>query len=490
MKVFFTLTSVFCFIFCLPQSQMTVQEIDNKNLSLKNIEFDNEGKNLTTICVEVYRNAKNIDYKKGQIDALLKSNEYRINSRSDVSLILSDTKEIENLAISVSDYYSLGMAKLQRSAVFVSLGLYSQAKSNLQNIFRYVPLVKYDEQRENINVNAYFILASIYNEYQDNDKCIYYYKKMFAEASKMAATNPKKAGWIINASNCLAQSYTNERQYKEAKYYLRIQERYLKKNNNKFYLAMFHGTKGHFLVTFRNEGSKKDNLDSATYHLKKAESYAKEIDNKLLLKQIYRDLATVFAEKKDYHNQVDYLEKTLAVTDNLDVIRNKNLQKIDLKITDKIPTDENQDYQNHLIIFCIIVLVIVCFLIVWRTIYCNDSRPILNKKPSNQLLDAPIDTAKLSLKELLDLGVRNDPSFYLQFMNTFPEFDKKLLNINPTIKVSDIEYCALIKLNLDTKQIATIKKMSVGAVEAKKYRIRKKLNISYNENMSVVLSQY
>lgn len=57
------------------------------------------------------------------------------------------------------------------------------------------------------------------------------------------------------------------------------------------------------------------------------------------------------------------------------------------------------------------------------------------------------------------------------------------------MKVSDIEICAFIKLNIDTKQIATIKKMTVGAVEAKKYRIRRKLNISSDENMYIWISR-
>ena len=490
MKAIYILVFFFVFIMYHSQKQMNIEEIDNKNLSLKNIDFDNEGKNLTTFCREVYRNAKNIDYKKGQIDALLKSNEYRINNQENGNLVISDTKEIENLAISLSDYYSLGMAKLQRSVVYVSFGLYQEAKKDLQNVSKSVHLVKNAEQRKIINVNSYAILASIYNEYQDKEKCLYYYKKIFAEASKMAVTNPERAVWMITASRCLAESYTDESQYEDAEYYLRIQGKYLKKNDNKFYLAMFHTTEGHFLSTVKNKESEKINLDSAIYHLKKAESYAKDIDNKLILKQIYRDLATVYSAKKDYQGQIDYLEKTVAITDSLDVIRKINLQKIDLKISDKVITDENQNHQNYLIIFCILALVIVCSLIVWQTIYRNNPNPVINKKPFTQVIAAQIDATKLSLKELLDLGIKNDPSFYLQFMNAFPEFDKKLLNVNPSIKVSDIEYCALIKLNLDTKQIATIKKMSVGAVEAKKYRIRKKLNISHNENMAVILSRY
>lgn len=93
-----------------------------------------------------------------------------------------------------------------------------------------------------------------------------------------------------------------------------------------------------------------------------------------------------------------------------------------------------------------------------------------------------------SINHLTNLALDNDPSFYVTFIETYPDFGKKLLKINPMIKASDIEFCAYIKLNLETKQIATLKKMSVRAVEGKKYRIRKKLDISVDENMYIWLS--
>ena len=51
-----------------------------------------------------------------------------------------------------------------------------------------------------------------------------------------------------------------------------------------------------------------------------------------------------------------------------------------------------------------------------------------------------------------------------------------------------MEFCTLIKLNLETKEISVLKKMTVGAVEAKKYRIRQKLNISREQNMYIFIS--
>ncbi|QIG89308.1 hypothetical protein G6R40_06270 [Chryseobacterium sp. POL2] len=84
---------------------------------------------------------------------------------------------------------------------------------------------------------------------------------------------------------------------------------------------------------------------------------------------------------------------------------------------------------------------------------------------------------------LTELAYKNDKMFFISFLKIFPEFSSKLTKINPSIKSTDVEFCALLKLNLNTKEIARIRKLSVRAVEAKKYRIRKKLGISTKDCM-------
>lgn len=90
-----------------------------------------------------------------------------------------------------------------------------------------------------------------------------------------------------------------------------------------------------------------------------------------------------------------------------------------------------------------------------------------------------------TLNKLVSLAHENNPKFYEKFKEAYPYFYKRLLKVNPKLSYSDLEYCALIRLNLDTKKIATIKRSTVGAIESKKYRIRKKLDISTEENIYI-----
>ncbi|MGM9476085.1 7TM diverse intracellular signaling domain-containing protein [Pedobacter sp. GSP4] len=89
----------------------------------------------------------------------------------------------------------------------------------------------------------------------------------------------------------------------------------------------------------------------------------------------------------------------------------------------------------------------------------------------------------LSLKELTDLAHSRDPSFMERFRATETVFIDELLKRSPLLLTAELELCAYMRLNFDTKEIARTCKISVRAVESRKYRIRKKLGIDGETNM-------
>ena len=82
-----------------------------------------------------------------------------------------------------------------------------------------------------------------------------------------------------------------------------------------------------------------------------------------------------------------------------------------------------------------------------------------------------------SYSALIEMVKTNDPAFFSAFQEIFPDFFKKLSDINPNLVLSEIEFCALLKLNLSTKDIARYRFIEPRTVQNKKYRIRKRLNI-------------
>ena len=85
--------------------------------------------------------------------------------------------------------------------------------------------------------------------------------------------------------------------------------------------------------------------------------------------------------------------------------------------------------------------------------------------------------ARHNYSQLLQMLEQRDPAFMNYFDEMFPGFSKKLLEINPQIVQSEIEFCSLLKLKISTKDIARYKYITSKTVQNKKYLIRKKLNI-------------
>jgi len=92
-----------------------------------------------------------------------------------------------------------------------------------------------------------------------------------------------------------------------------------------------------------------------------------------------------------------------------------------------------------------------------------------------------------NIQEILSLAENNSPMFFEKFQVFFPHFIPEILRINPNLIHSELYFCALMKLDFDTKKIAQCTKNSIRAVESKKHRIRKKLNISSEININSFL---
>lgn len=101
-------------------------------------------------------------------------------------------------------------------------------------------------------------------------------------------------------------------------------------------------------------------------------------------------------------------------------------------------------------------------------------------KTNNELMKQKIlinDLSEENIQEIFTLAENNSPLFFEKFQLLFPHFIPEILNINSDMIHSELYFCALMKLDFDTKRIAQCTNVSTRAVESKKYRIRKKLGI-------------
>ncbi|MBK6976807.1 MAG: hypothetical protein IPH28_06520 [Cytophagaceae bacterium] len=94
---------------------------------------------------------------------------------------------------------------------------------------------------------------------------------------------------------------------------------------------------------------------------------------------------------------------------------------------------------------------------------------------------------KKSLVNLIDSNISSSHDwkvFESNFNQVHEEFLKKLQLEHPQLSHGDLKLAAYLRMNLSTKEIAQLLNITVRSVELKRYRLRKKLNITTDENLN------
>jgi len=71
----------------------------------------------------------------------------------------------------------------------------------------------------------------------------------------------------------------------------------------------------------------------------------------------------------------------------------------------------------------------------------------------------------------------------LHFEQVHQHFFTRLKEACPDLSSAELKLCALIRLNLNMKESATILGISPTSVKTARYRLRKKLNLSQEESI-------
>ncbi|AWI27310.1 helix-turn-helix and ligand-binding sensor domain-containing protein [Flavobacterium pallidum] len=74
-------------------------------------------------------------------------------------------------------------------------------------------------------------------------------------------------------------------------------------------------------------------------------------------------------------------------------------------------------------------------------------------------------------------------AFKEAFNNADKDFLKKIKAAHPSLTPNDLRLCAYLRLNLSSKEIAPLLNISVRSVEIKRYRLRKKMDLSHEQGL-------
>jgi DNA-binding CsgD family transcriptional regulator len=102
----------------------------------------------------------------------------------------------------------------------------------------------------------------------------------------------------------------------------------------------------------------------------------------------------------------------------------------------------------------------------------------LESMESNPLVTRVIRIIKRNFKK------EDDWDFFREaFDNSDKDFLKKLKTKHPKLTHNDMRLCAYLRLNLTSKEIAPLFNISSKSVEIKRYRLRKRMDLSRDENL-------
>ncbi len=91
------------------------------------------------------------------------------------------------------------------------------------------------------------------------------------------------------------------------------------------------------------------------------------------------------------------------------------------------------------------------------------------------------------LIKLIDYSFNLDQDwdeFKMYFEGVHKDFFTKLKNRHPELSVGELRLSALIRLNMNLKEVATLLSISPDSVKTARHRLRKKLNLSEENNLT------
>ncbi|SOD18893.1 two-component regulator propeller domain-containing protein [Pedobacter xixiisoli] len=112
----------------------------------------------------------------------------------------------------------------------------------------------------------------------------------------------------------------------------------------------------------------------------------------------------------------------------------------------------------------------------------------LNKLKENK--DKPQEDQLRKIQKIIDDGMNDERDWNL-FENSFNEahesFFKKLKVNHPDLVPNDLKLCAYLRMNMSSKEMASLLNISVRGVEIRRYRLRKKLAVPHDKNLTEFL---
>ena len=151
-------------------------------------------------------------------------------------------------------------------------------------------------------------------------------------------------------------------------------------------------------------------------------------------------------------------------------------------------------YKHRMLISIIILISLVTIIIIVLMLLKRKNILLQNKQMKEELLSKELDqrNRELAAKALAN-AAEGKPleDFDYYFVQTHPDFYNRLRADYPNLTPYELRLCSYLRLNLSTKDIATLNNISLDSARVARHRLRKTLGITDREESLVqFLSKY
>ncbi|MGL6129655.1 helix-turn-helix transcriptional regulator, partial [Chryseobacterium artocarpi] len=198
---------------------------------------------------------------------------------------------------------------------------------------------------------------------------------------------------------------------------------------------------------------------------------------------VYKSLAELYKKENDGGKAYYYLKNYMEEENKMESARFASMNKTTDDFISEMKTES--EWQKS---YLPLIIALSIFVLTVSGVYAQRLIKLLQKKKTN----LKIETERLKstvhnkmLEDVTELAKKNDSSFLMRFRELYPDFINSLLKINPDLENSELAFCAMLKLGFSSKEIADYTFVQHRSVQQKKYRIRKRLEISGEEDIYV-----
>ncbi|MFP3597001.1 tetratricopeptide repeat protein [Chryseobacterium sp. SIMBA_029] len=468
----------FCYLlfvtFSLHFSSQTFSEIEKKIKDAPHLISEGKKDEFIHVMNEVILSSVKVGYPYGVASGYYgKAYIAHVNRDYSNSINFAKLSESENLKTEYS--------KLKTDNYHLLAQEYAELELNEEAIRYYRKMIISskaipDKIKSIYNENiAYNDLASIYHFNKNEDSAYYYTQKIYNNLHDHHDLDEKLNILLAKATAALSLINKSKGEKDSADYYMNKSITQLPKkftNNSKTsnlfgHLASVYGSQAEFAKA-------KKYVDLYTENSEK---------NKILydIKIAYKLNSEISDETGSSRQAYKYLKKYVEVSDSINKIDKNNINKIfdkDIQEKKKRIKEEITYSRYLLIIIILIVLTLSC-----GAYFIKGYLKKKDNKKKNIIVEKEVEIKNLESKvnaafeEIISLAKSNSPNFLIRFREVHPSFCDKIIEIYPEIQNSELIFCAYIRLNFTTKEIANSIFVTPKTVQMRKYRLRKKLNI-------------